>query len=104
MMACLSDDRVRELYDFNRKVIAKRGAAIGIILNGEIPFLTQTSELHWYPSVGLVCCSPIREGVDAGWGIDRPIFYTEINAAGFNIIKRRFRVRHKRIIQLINSE
>ncbi|HSN65795.1 MAG TPA: hypothetical protein VLS94_04105 [Fusibacter sp.] len=101
-MACLSDDRVRELYDFNRKVIAKRGAAIK--LNGEIPFLTQTSELHWYPSVELVCCSPIGEDVDTGWGIDRPIFYTEINAMGVNIIKKRFRVRHKRIIQLINSE
>lgn len=107
-MAGLSDDKVKELYDHNRRLISEKGEEFGVMLNGAIPFLTPDSKLYWYPSVDLVCCSPIQEDSGVEWGCHRPLFYTEINASGFNTVKKRWRVRRKRMMRtierVINSE
>lgn len=108
----LSDRRVEELYNHTRSLIDRDGPSLGVFLNGSIPFLARDSKLLWYPTISPVCVSPIQEEKEETidddnfavyWSAKRPIFYTEINAVGFNIVKKRWRIRRKRIIQLIKS-
>jgi hypothetical protein len=111
----LSNERVRELYDHNKRLIETSGGEVGVAFNGGVPVLHTNSKLLWYPSLSIVCVSPINEvdedeeeggcckDVDV-WEPHRPIFYTEINAAKFNIVKGRFRIKQKRITKLINSK
>lgn len=102
-MASLSDERAQELHQHAARTITLNRFNIGIELNSDIPFLTKDSVLHWYPSVYPVCVSPIPEEGSVCWGQGRPLFYTEIKARGVRAINRRLRLKHKRVVRLINS-
>jgi hypothetical protein len=93
----LSCDRCCELLDHSRRVYDDNRKNYRLTGTGGIPHVWETSPLNFYPVVQRVCVFTIEEDGDieemalriAGNDPHRPIFYTELNARCFNILKKR---------------
>lgn len=77
------------------QILVRRSKCLGIrVVDGGLPFLRKGSPLNWFPTLDVVCMFPISEdGVfDLHCEVFRPLFYIEINASSYVVLKARWRV------------
>lgn len=95
-MAALSCAECLQLIEHNRCVLRKRSSELGITVDDTgFPKIRRGSPLIMYPALVSTCLFPITEHEELHFtdtSLKRPLFLTEVNAAGLLIARRRRRL------------
>lgn len=95
-MAALSCAECLQLIEHNRYVLRKRSSELGITVDDTgFPKIRRGSPLIMYPALVSTCLFPITEHEELHFtdaSLRRPLFLTEVNAAGLLIARRRRRL------------